>query len=413
MLKKEVRDSFRDILALMQGNFLVVTLGFSWVMAWLRIFYPYESVYLRSLGASSIIIGTYFGANNLIGAVARIPGGYLCDTYGRRKIIVVGNYLTAVIWILIALAPSWQHYIAAQFLLSVGTFWAVAENTILADSMIVEKRGLGFSLFWTVTQLAGLASPYIGGLAFETYQADGLRWVLFLVGVADGVKAVVYTKFLKETLVSSEKKNGLSLRSLIDPFIETFRTLKWMPRALLGFCAMEALFGLAWSMVGPFFTLYALDVISLTPAQWGLLSTIEIGVGLCLRLPGGRLVDRYSKRWLLLALLAAEAPGFIVFIYSRSYLHLILLWVAWSAVEALTGPAWNALQIDLTPREQRGKVSSLIGILGSSFGLFGSIAGGYLYGLDPALPFWIYVPIAILATVVAYQAVHEPEKPER
>ena len=184
-----------------------------------------------------------------------------------------------------------------------------------------------------------------------------------------------------------------------------------MPHALLGFCAVEVLFGFAWSMVGPFFTLYALDVISLTPVEWGLLGTVEMGVSLCLRLLGGRLADRYSKRWLLIVLLAAEAPGFIAFIYSRSYLHLVLLWVAWAAVEALTGPAWNALQTDLTPKEQRGRVSSLLGILGSSFGIFGSIAGGYLYGLVPVLPFWLYVPLAISAALIAFQVIHEPEEP--
>ena len=399
------------MLALMRGNFLVVTLGYSWVMSWMQIFNSYESVYVRSLGASPFIIGTYFGVIGLVRAVAGIPGGYLCDTYGRRKMIVIGNYLSAVIWIFVALAPSWQFYLAAQFLLSVGTFWAVAENTILADSIAIEKRGLGFSLFWTIVQLAALASPYIGGWVFERYHADGLRWVLILIGVADCVKAIVYTKFLKETLVTTGRKDPPSLRSIIDSFTGMFKTLKWMPPALLGFCAVEVLYGFAWSMVGPFFTLYALDVISLTPVEWGLLSTLEMGVSLCLRLVGGRLADRYSKRRLLLVLLAAEGPGFIAFIYSRSYLHLVLLWVVWAAEEALTGPAWDALRTDLTPKEQRGRVSSLLGILGSSFGIFGSIAGGYLYGLNPVLPFWLYVPLAILATLIAFQVIHEPEEP--
>ena len=111
--------------------------------------------------------------------------------------------------------------------------------------------------------------------------------------------------------------------------------------------------------------------------------------------------------------LEARAPGFVVFIYSRSYLQVLLLWVAWTVIAALTEPAWMALQTDLTPREERGKVSSLLGIFGASFGLFGSVVGGHLYGLDPALPFWAYVPVAILATVVAYRVIHEPERPQR
>ena len=56
-------------------------------------------------------------------------------------------------------------------------------------------------------------------------------------------------------------------------------------------------------------------------------------------------------------------------------------------------------------------ISSLLGILGSSFGVFGSIAGGYLYGLVPVLPFWIYVPVAVLAVLIAFLVINEPEEP--
>lgn len=409
--RKEARDTFRDMLALMRGNFLVVTLCSSWISFWVRIFRPYQSVYMRSLGASSLMIGTYFAANGLIRAVAGIPGGYLCDTYGRRKVIVVGNYLTAIVWIFIALTPSWQSYFTAQILLSLVSFWTIAENMILVDSMIVEKRGFGLSVFWTITSL-DLASPYIGGWILHSHQ-DGLRLVLLLIGAANGVKAVIYTKFLKETLVSRMKKQSLSFRSLIDPFIETFKTLKWMPRPLLGFCAREALHGFAWSMIGPFFILYAFDVISVTPVEWGLISTIVSLTSLCLHLIGGRLADRYSKRWLLLVYHFSDVPAVMAFIYSRSYLYVLLLDVAWNAIGTLTSPAVGALQTDLTPRAQRGKVSSLLGILGTSFGFFGYITGGYLYGLIPALPFWVYVPLIILETVVAYQTIYEPEKPEK
>ena len=337
----------------------------------------------------------------------------MCDTYGRRKIIVVGNYLTAFAWVFIALSTSWQTYFMTQILLSLACFWTVAEHTILADSMIAEKRGLGFSVFWTMIQLTGLASPYIGGWILENYQLDGMRIVLFSIAVADGVKAMFYTKSLKETLMPPKKKESLNLRSVINPFIETFKTLKWMPKSLLGFCAIESIYGFAWSLVGPFFVLYSFDVISLTPMEWGLISVIELGVGLCFRIPGGRLADRYEKRWLLLVLLLIEVPGFIGFIYSRSYSHVLFLFIVWTAIAALTEPAWDALETDLTPREQRGKVSSLIGIFVAFFGFFGSIAGGYLYSLVPALPFWAYLPFALLGIVVTYRFIHEPEKPEK
>jgi len=413
MFKEGIRESLRDVLALMQGNFLVVTLCHSWAMSWMQIFHPYESVYLRSLGASSLIIGTYFAVNSLIGAVVGMPGGYLCDTYGRRKIVVVGNYLTAIVWVFVSLASNWQSYFMIRILLSAASFWSIAEQTIMVDSMIVEKRGLGFSLFWTIPQLAGLASPFLGAWLIENHQVNALRFVLLFIGIANGVKAVVYTKYLKETLVSRGKKQGLSFRSLIDPFTETFKSLRQMSKSLLGYCALDVLYGFALTMVAPFFILYAFDVISLTPEEWGFTSTIVLGVSICLRLLGGRLADRYGKRRLILVAIVIEAPALIAFIYSKSYFHVLLLFVMWRGIGALTEPAWNALQADLTPREQRGKITSFRSVVWTSFGFLGSITGGYIYSLNPSLIFWIYIPFTILATIIAYRFIHEPEEPEK
>lgn len=412
MLRNEVREFVKNVNALLQGNFLVVTIGFSWITSLVTVFTSYESVFIRSMGGTSLMIGTYFAANGLIRAIARIPGGYFCDTYGRRKTIVIGNYLSSVVWFFIGLAPTWQLYFMAQFLLSITCFWTIAEHTIMVDSVEVENRGLGFSLFWTIVQLTGVASPYIGGWVLEHHQADGLRFVLFLIGAADLAKAIVYTRLLKETLVAHRKKKRLSFRVLISSFTETFGTLRWIPRSLVGFCVVEALYGFSWSLVAPFFILYAFDVISLTPVEWGIINTIMLGISLLVRLPGGRLVDRYGKKLFLLVLFVIDAPGSLAFIYSRNYLQVLVLFIIWATIENFTEPSWAALETDLTPKDQRGKVMSMIGMLVASFGFLGSISGGYFYELDPTLPFWIYIPFNIVAALFAYFTIHEPDRPE-
>jgi len=415
---KEVENTFRDAAALMRGNFLVLTIGFSlWSSFW-AIFYPFEGYYILALGGTYIAIGAFYGVCNLVRAMAGILGGYICDTYGRRKIIVRGNYMTALVLFIIALAPNWQFYFAATALLSLAAFWTVAENVILMDSMPIGKRGLGYGLSGTIVGLTSLASPYIGGWIFETYHAPAMRFVLFSVASADAIKAMLYTRWLKETLEPKEERKSMTpdLKNILGltarSFAETFRTLKWLPRALLGFCALIALYSFAWYLVGAFFIFYAMDVVSLTLVEWGLIYMIQQGVSLSLRFPGGRLADRCSKRLAILVSCGVEVPFFIGFIYSRSYIHVLAVLVSWTAVQALTGPAWNALQVDLTPREMRGKVSSLFGIVGASFGLFGSILGGYLYTLNPAFPFWVYVFLAVAGTSIAFMIIHEPEKPE-
>ncbi|MEM3040632.1 MAG: MFS transporter [Nitrososphaerota archaeon] len=408
---KRRKERLRGMFALMRGNFLVVTLCTSCFLPLTHIFSPYESVYLRALGASSLIIGTYSAVSHLIGQLTSVPGGYLCDKYGRRKIIVIGNYLAAFIRLFVAFSTDWYSYFAARLALSVASFWAIAENVILIDSMNVENRGMSFSIFWFVTQAAGLASPYIGGWLLENRQAEGLRLVLFLIAAADAIKASVYTRFLKETLRPVKEEKRFSILSILNPLAETFKTLKWVPRSLLGFCALSIINGFSWAMISPFITLYAFDVILLSPTAWGLIHTIEIGVILILRIPGGWVTDRYSKRKLILISSVANLGFFIAFIFSRSFLQVLLAIIAKRTILTLTDPAWPALQADLTPREHRGKVSSLLTVLGAPFGFAGAIVGGYLYGLLPVLLFWAFIPFNILAFLVTFLFVHEPKKP--
>jgi len=128
------------MLTLMHGNFLVVTLCTSYFLPLTHIFSPYEPVYFRALGASSLIIGTYSAISHLIGQLTGVPGGYLCDTYGRRKIIVVGNSLAAIIRFFVALSTDWRSYFAVRLMLSLASFWTIAENVILIDSMKLKKE---------------------------------------------------------------------------------------------------------------------------------------------------------------------------------------------------------------------------------------------------------------------------------
>ena len=180
----------------------------------------------------------------------------------------------------------------------------------------------------------------------------------------------------------------------------------------MGFCALNILYAFAWSLAGRFFIFYAMDVIFLTTVEWGLISAIQLGISLALRFPGGRLVDRYSRRRAILILLGADIPVFLGFIYSRTFLQVLAVLVLSTIVVTLTEPAWYVLRADLTPREKRGKVSSLFRIMGAFSGFFGSLIGGYLYTMRPALPFWVFVFFAVAGTSITFVIVHDPKKPE-
>jgi MFS family permease len=69
---------------------------------------PYESLYIRELGASPSIIGLIGSLGSVILILTRIPGGHIADNYGRRKIIVTMTFVLASSFLFYAFAPSWE-----------------------------------------------------------------------------------------------------------------------------------------------------------------------------------------------------------------------------------------------------------------------------------------------------------------
>jgi MFS family permease len=415
---KEIRNMLGDAFALLHGNFLVVALGLSLWSAIFGVFSEYEGKYIQALGGTFIDIGAFYGILGLITATAGIAGGYICDTYGRRRMIIIGNYTTAILWFIVALAPAWESYFATRCLLALASLWTVAEQLILIDTLPIGKRGLGLAIFWALPDLVGLVSPYIGGLIFGGYGVFGMKLVLLSTAIADSVKATVYRRFLKETLEgSAESKHvAFSIKGLgsftAHSLVETFRTWKWMNRSLRALCALTIIYAFISYLTAPWFIFYATDVVHLTIVEWGAICSIGVGISLVLRLLGGRLIDRFGKRISIIVNGGIGAPVMLGFIYCRSYIQVLSVVVLSTAVGALSWAARQALQTDLTPKDKRGKVFSLFRILGAFSGFFGYILGGYAYTLSPALPFWASFILGITGTVFAFLITKKVEKPE-
>jgi len=155
-------------------------------------------------------------------------------------------------------------------------------------------------------------------------------------------------------------------------------------------------------MIMPFIVLYVLDAISLGSKEWGLISTIETITILAFRVPGGIITDRYNKRLLLLIGSLWNLGYFIAFIFSKSFLQLLTIVILRRIVITLTDPAWPALQIKLIPKEQRGRIFSILNVLVSISGFIGSMVGGYLFDINPSFPFWLFIPFNVMEFLVLY-----------
>ncbi len=93
-----------------------------------------------ALGGNEASIGIVRAFEGFIFALVVIPGGYIADIYGRRKLIVRFTWLIVFTSLLYALAPTWWFIAIALAIDGLVRIYIPALRAIFADSI---KPGYG------------------------------------------------------------------------------------------------------------------------------------------------------------------------------------------------------------------------------------------------------------------------------
>jgi MFS family permease len=118
-----------------------------------------------SLEASAIAVGLYT-LLNVAYAVSCFPIGALSDKVGRRRILAIGYFVSAVTCLGTALLTADFLFLVPVFLLA-GFFTAITdtiEGTAAADLLPTESRGTGFGVLQTVNGIGDFASSAVVGV---------------------------------------------------------------------------------------------------------------------------------------------------------------------------------------------------------------------------------------------------------
>ena len=143
-------------------DFILIALSFFiWGIGEGTFFY-FQPLYLQELGASPILIGTILGLNGLAMTLVQIPGGYLADRIGTRKVMMFSWILGTFCTLIMAFAPS-------LIVFSIGyILFGLSASNAATNSYNTKIRGkLSVSRALTVVSAAyyigALIGPTIGG----------------------------------------------------------------------------------------------------------------------------------------------------------------------------------------------------------------------------------------------------------
>jgi MFS family permease len=398
----------------MRGNLL--TLIASWVFIYFSfsLVFPFESPYIRELGAPPFVIGLMGSIGAMALGLVRIPGAYIADRYGRKQIIVTMTFVIACSYLFYIFAPDWRFVLIGMIMSNLSLIYQPALQAILADSVPPEKRGMGYAATNVVPNMPTIIAPATAGFLVATYGlVPGMRIVYTLVFVCIMIAAIIRLLFLRETLRESrgmrlgEMKMAFkdSLGAIAEAWRDMSKSLKFLTVAFLISAFEEPVFRM-------FTSLYALDVIRVSEMEWGLVNTVWILVTLSLGFPLGKVIDKIGRKKSIMLAYLLFTPSSIFFIFCRSFPLLLTIFLMFALGGNLIMPAYNALQADMIPREKRGRIMGTIGTLNVLATVPASALSGFLYDSNPAYPFVFSVILGIVVALLILFTVKEPKERE-
>lgn len=259
------------------------------------------------LGASEAAVQLTLTADVVGLVVGQLVLGPLSDARGRRGLLVGSTVVCAVVSVLCALAPSVGWLSVWRFLQGAsGGGGIVLARAVAADLTEGVAAARLFSMFMTVSSVAPIAAPVLGGvLLAATGSWRPMFWVLAGTSL---VLALAALRVIPETLPAERRHRG-GLRATGRAFAALARDRVFAGYALTVALAYASLFGY---LAASSFVLQ--DLYGLSATQFSLAFALNAAGSIALGLLNARLVRRYAVRRILVVGLAAStvAAGLLV-----------------------------------------------------------------------------------------------------
>ncbi|WP_243734865.1 MFS transporter [Paenibacillus turpanensis] len=374
-------------------------------------------VYFSSvLGLSVFAVGWAMSLQYIGDNVGRTPTGWLVDKAGYRLTMLLGVVATFGAVAIFALFDDIVWMVAASALLGLGTspLWpcVMAGATGVAGE---KARATVMSVIYTSWLVGTGMGPVV--INFFIYGHDYTQAFRILIGMMTVVVLAALFLPKRETAADAGKSSSAARLPLFKPaivqrhqdpgaegakasgrkegFLELAKSLQ------VSFWFYPALFlqTFALGILTPIITLYAREVLQLSPQQYSLFLLFGGAITVGALIPVGKLVDRYGHRSFLHVGLPLAAAAMLAFPFAGMGVWLYAAVALIGLGYALIIPSWNAMIASVVPNRKRGTVWGFILTIEGAGMITGPIVSGKLWDVfGPAMPF--LVSGSVLAVLV-------------
>jgi MFS transporter, DHA1 family, multidrug resistance protein len=290
--------------------------------------------------------------------------GPLCDSFGRRNVLLSGLILYVIASIACALSPSIEQLLIARLVQALGgCAAAVIPRAIISDRSEGSDTAKALSTAMAVTIIGPLLAPTLGGLILLVAPWQSIFWVLTGYGIICTVSTLLW---VDESLPKA-KRQPFHLQGMITGYKQVFSNRSILLLLCCEITASLALFTFITNSAFVFINFYGLN-----PQQYGLVFSF-VAAGLFISsIVNAKLVTRLGSIKTLLAGLTVSLTGAVMLIISIVFypqnlpLFIASLWVC-LAPTILIRANYVALGFNYLP-ERTGMVSAVFGAAGMGIG---------------------------------------------
>ena len=360
-----------------------------------------------SLTEDPILIGALSALGLLPWLFFAIPIGALVDRVDRRKALVIGNSLRAVIALFIAFAVS-QDFINIWLLLISVFFFGICEVLVDTTSQAVLPQILDKSNYER-----GNSRLQISEVIVSQFAGAPLSGLLYAVSIAlpfffstTGfiLAGLLILLFPFERAINVRKEGDAGQAKLgLKGDIKFALNYLYQDKQIFSIVVITTLLGFFYSLSNAIAPLFILKELNVSPALFGVVLAIQ-GIGALAGSIAAPMVSKYLGRGKALAINVFFASLLVIFIGLSPNAY---FFVAVSVLIGFTISVWNILLMSLyqsiIPPELYGRIHGARRTIVWGLMPIGALLGGVIARGGLRLPFLIGGSIATLIAFFSYK----------
>jgi MFS family permease len=391
--RKATQRLRRDVVGRFPRGVWALTVIHLFTSAGFSICLPFLPLYLhQERDLSMTLVGTLFLLSGTISAGTQMVGGVLADRIGRRRLLLTASvarmFLYSGLATLIGLAaPVWAiliPYVAGQ---AVGMAMRPAMTAMVADLSPEDRLTESYALLRVGQNVGWAAGPAVGGylIGFLPY-----AWLFGVAAFSTVVTFALILVFLSESFAGTAET--VRFRSIFTVAGD---------RTFVMYTGLSLLVFLSMGQLGATLSVFSVDRIGLSTAQYGLLLMVNGIIVVLFQYPVARWAGRLPRAWGLVLGSLFYAVGWLSMGGVMGFSGAVAAIAVVTIGEIVFTPLTLAMVGRLSPWDRRGRYMGFFGLSQSLSMSLGPLVGGSLLDAFPLNPWAIWGTISAIPFAAA------------